>query len=285
MKEKIAVHTHQGQWSCRGCHPRLYLIDLAEEARPQADLDDCFLVLIRPRLADRERWGWKPYDFTETCLSFHLPHRHPAEWGREGVAVVFHPDLFAFTPLALRFSDFTFFHYREQESLHLSSQESRVVDRAVEDMRRELQWGIDVFSRALLCNKLESLLLQCQRFYQRQFTTRRDGCSELYGCVVAEIDKLLLSGCVKTDAIYDPAPLATRLGTSPAYLDDLVKHVTGKGLTAYSQGRKIELAKQMLVAGRMTDLQIAHALGYASEKHFRCLFARLTDTTTDDYRR
>ena len=82
------------------------------------------------------------------------------------MAVMFHPDLFAFTSLALRFSDFTFFHYRETESLHLSSQELRVVEQVVEDMRSELQWGVDTFTKPMLCNKLESLLLYCQRFYQ-----------------------------------------------------------------------------------------------------------------------
>lgn len=285
MKETLALSRRDGARSCCGCHPQLYLLDLTDGCQRQSVREDCFLIVVHPSSGGMEPWGWKPYDFTEACLSFHLPHRHPRESRSAGMAVMFHPDLFAFTSLALRFSDFTFFHYRETESLHLSSQELRVVEQVLEDMRSELQWGVDTFTKPMLCNKLESLLLYCQRFYQRQFTTRRDGCSCLCDKVIAETDRLLLSGGVKTDALYDAAPLAERLDISTAYLDDLVKFLTGKNLAAYTQLRKIELAKQMLSAGRMTDLQIVRALGYASEKHFRCLFQRLTDTSTDDHRR
>ena len=285
MKDAFAAQRHDSDRSCPGCHPQLFILDLADERQRQSVREDCFLVLSRSLSEERETWGWKPYDFTEACLSFYLPYHFPTALGTDGTAVMFHPDLFVFTPLALRFPDFTFFHYQECESLHLSSQELRVIEQAIEGMRKELFWGVDAFTKAILCNKLESLLLYCQRFYRRQFTTRRDGCSCLCGKVISKIDKLLLSGEVKADALYDAAPLVKRLGVSSAYLDDLVRYITGKNLVAYTQSRKIELAKQMLSAGRMTDLQIAHTLGYTSEKHFRCLFQRLTDTSTDDYRR
>lgn len=284
MKDVLAARRHDGDRGCPGCHPQLFILNMADERQRQSVREDCFLVFVRFLSEERETWGWKPYDFTEACLSFYLPCHFPATLGTDGTAVMFHPDLFAFTPLALRFSDFTFFHYQANESLHLSSQELWVVEQAIEGMRKELFWGVDAFSKAILCNKLESLLLYCQRFYRRQFTTRRDGCSSLYEKVIPEIDKLLLSGEVKSDALYDASPLVKRLGGSSAYLDDLVRFVTGKSLAAYTQLRKIELAKQMLAAGRMTDIQIARTLGYASEKHFRCLFQRLTDTSIDECR-
>ena len=285
MRETLVPRRSGVSCGCQDCHPQLFLLDLSDESQRRAVREDRYLMVIRPLPREREAWGWKPYDFTEACVSFYLPRRHPRDLATEGEAVTFHPDLFAFTPLALRFSDFTFFHYRERESLHLSGRERQVLERVREDMRSELRWGIDTFTRPILCNKLESLLLYCQRFYRRQFTTRRDGCSGLYDKVFSEIDKLLLAGAVKTDALYDAAPLAERLSISPAYLDDLVKCFTGKNLSAYTQSRKIELAKRMLSAGRMTDSQIAHTLGYASERYFRCLFTRLADASPDDFRR
>ncbi len=267
---------------CRTQHmecmnPLISVTDLSDAGGAFPDGKDCYSMVLLPFPTDKKAWGWKPYDFTDACLSFHLPNQRPDLENQWGTLLLFHPDLFCLTSLAMRIPYYSFFRYKQEESLHLSCREHRVICQTVDTIRHELQWGVDEYSSAICSNKIELLLLYCQRFYQRQFTTRRDGCSCLYDHAKKAIDCMLLSGEVKTDGIYDATDLAQQLGTSTAYLNDLVKHDTGKTILAYSQLRKIELARQMLFTKRMPEAQIAETLGFPSEEYVRSLFQRLTN--------
>lgn len=245
-------------------HPLISITDLTKAGETFPERKDCYSMVLLPFPTDRKAWGWRPYDFSDACLSVHLPNRRPDLENQWGTLLQFHPDLFCLTPLAMRIPHYTFFHYKREEALHLSCREHRVICQVLDTIRHELHWGVDAFSNAIYSNKIDLLLLYCQRFYQRQFTTRMDGCSCLYERVRKAIDQLLLSGKVKADGIYEAGSLADKLGISPAYLNDLVKHETGKPLSTYSQLRKIELAKQLLADKRMTEERIAETLGFPS---------------------
>lgn len=97
------------------------------------------------------------------------------------------PELFSTKSLVFKKADYTFFDYRENESLHLSLQEKHIVQDRLNHIHEELQRDIDPYSLRLVSVGVELLLDYCLRFYERQFACRSDICQEY----LATVDRTL----------------------------------------------------------------------------------------------
>lgn len=91
----------------------------------------------------------------------------------KGYLLAFHPDLLFRTSLKNHIKNYTFFHYRKEEALHLSRRETEKVT-CCSNIEDELHHPIDTHSSIILSRHIELLLDYCTRYYERQFITREN---------------------------------------------------------------------------------------------------------------
>lgn len=241
-------------------------------------------------LNTQPEYGLRSCDFKDGTLIFNQPTkvvdiRQKENCGMQGRMVLFHPSLLIGTPLGKHISSYTFFKYRKDEALHVSASELRDIDHIIDDIERELHRGIDEYSATILSNNIELLLNYCLRFYHRQFIMRHDADDSEFKRFKSLVDHYMTSGNVRrTGMPCGACRFTSQMDMSAAYLSDLVRNESGKSVTEYAQLRRIELAKQMIIAGKDSDAKIALMLGYANVGEFRKLFEKLTGVTTDEYR-
>jgi AraC-like DNA-binding protein len=270
-------------------HPLVSIINLAYEQEDIQLKMGSYAVILRQIDADSYCYGRKKYDFSDGTLIFRSPDKAIAldtdkTTKKYGTMLVFHPELLCGTTLATKIKDYTFFKYKENEALHLSSCEMKQILQAFNCIQDELEWGIDKYSTTIICNKIETLLNYCCRYYNRQFTTRHDASSLQMNEAQKMIDQYLTSQ--KYDSCNPPCTckFSTKLGLSSAYFNDMLKYETGKNFNDYINLRRIELAKQLLLGTNKSEQDIAQELGYCSAGRFRQMFIKLTGNTPEAYR-
>ncbi|MEJ7662066.1 MAG: hypothetical protein WKG07_22110 [Hymenobacter sp.] len=112
--------------------------------------------------------------------------------GVTGWMLVFHPDLLRKYPLGQKITSYGFFSYAVHEALHLSAQgRSDARQPAARVSEREYERPIDAFSQDVLIAQLEVLLSYANRFYHRQFLTRRTAEHDLLSRFEALLTRLL----------------------------------------------------------------------------------------------
>src|SRR5690606_17431138 len=128
------------------------------------------------------RYGQTHFDYNEGGLFFAAPNQivapnesnpDEAPCTREEIATLMHPDFLLHYPLASKIQKYQFFSYAVNEALHLSENEKDIVLDLFRNIREELSSRIDELSQDVVIAQLELLLNYAQRFYKRQFITRK----------------------------------------------------------------------------------------------------------------
>lgn len=273
-------------------HPLLSIIDLAEATRlDQLSISGDFYALFFKQVQCGDfRYGRRCHDFQSCTLAFKAPgqtidiNRHDAPEQTSILGITFHPKVFNETPLICKKSEYSFFSYQENESLHLSEREKQIILGCMSNFQKELQRDIDRFSLRLLAVHLELLLDYCLRFYERQFITR----CNINNDILAYFNQLLeqylqAEHGVKTE-LRSIEYVHERIPQSIAYLNDLVRVETGKTLREHVRLKKIDMAKHLVTSSNKTISEIALALGFPNTQTFLCLFKKLVGCSPNEYR-
>lgn len=273
-------------------HPLLSIIDLAEATRlGQLSISGDFYALFFKQVQCGDfRFGRRCHDFQSCTLAFKAPgqtidiNRHDAPEQTSILGITFHPKVFNETPLICKKSEYSFFSYQENESLHLSEREKQIILGCMSNFQKELQRDIDRFSLRLLAVHLELLLDYCLRFYERQFITR----CNINNDILAYFNQLLeqylqAEHGVKTE-LRSIEYVHERIPQSIAYLNDLVRVETGKTLREHVRLKKIDMAKHLVTSSNKTISEIALALGFPNTQTFLCLFKKLVGCSPNEYR-
>lgn len=273
-------------------HPLLSIIDLAEATRlDQLSISGDFYALFFKQVQCGDfRFGRRCHDFQSCTLAFKAPgqtidiNRHDAPEQTSILGITFHPKVFNETPLICKKSEYSFFSYQENESLHLSEREKQIILGCMSNFQKELQRDIDRFSLRLLAVHLELLLDYCLRFYERQFIAR----CNINNDILAYFNQLLeqylqAEHGVKTE-LRSIEYVHERIPQSIAYLNDLVRVETGKTLREHVRLKKIDMAKHLVTSSNKTISEIALALGFPNTQTFLCLFKKLVGCSPNEYR-
>ena len=247
------------------------------------------IMLIEDSNCNCRCFGRRHYDFSDATMVFLKPgeiFRMDTEntLPRRGRLLAFHPDLLCTTALDRHMSDYTFFSYRKEEALHLSTREKDIVMKYLEDIDGELHHDIDTHSRTLVSRLIELLLDYCSRFYERQFITREDKNRVIIGKVDEIIGDCISSGRLSETGFPPQETCAERVNLSAAYFSDLLRFETGKTYREYCALKQLTAAKKLLIDGEMTPTEIAFRLGYESVRQFSFIFRKLTGRLPSEYR-
>jgi AraC-like DNA-binding protein len=271
-------------------HPLIALVNYDMDKINRAYAGQSFLihfykVSFKKNFKGQVKYGQGYYDFEEGGLAFLAPGQlvkmSGDETNYEGYTLYFHPDLIRNYQLAGNITRYGFFSYAVNEALFLSEKEKSIINTVFESIATELENNTDAFSQDVLVSQIELLLNYSNRFYSRQFFTRKS----LHHQIIDQLDQLL-SEHFSTQAEGLPAvqQMADQLHVSARYLTDMLKSLTGKSTRQFIHDRLIEQAKKLLSNTGLSISEIAYKLGFEHPQSFNKLFKKATDLSPNAFR-
>ena len=275
-------------------HPLVAVVDFSktkdhieEETRITTDF---YSVMFKNYCKSALTYGRKTIDFNEGSLICMAPNQvitidteiepreNPMGWG-----LFFHPDLIRNTSLNAKMKDYSFFSYEIAEALHLSEKEKQLLFECIVKIQTELKENIDDYSQTIIVSTIELLLNYCNRFYGRQFITRKATNRD----ILAKVEALLKQHySIKTlpDGLPTVKHLADAVHLSPGYLGDLLKKETGLNAQEHIHQYVIEEAKNILLNSNQSVSEIAFHLGFEYPQYFSRLYKQKTGKTPLEFR-
>jgi AraC-like DNA-binding protein len=202
----------------------------------------------------------------------------------EGWMILIHPDFLWNTPLAKTIKQYEFFSYSVYEALYLSDREETMLTAIANQIEQEYNANIDRYSQNVIIAQLELLLTYSERFYQRQFLTRKIASHELLTRLEDYLSNYFTSGALAKQGLPSVVHIAEALNISPGYLSGLLKSLTGQSTQQHLHSKLIDLAKEKLSTTNLSVSEIAYELGFEHLQSFSKLFKTKTSLSPLEFR-
>lgn len=284
---------HQALGLPKPLHPLLSLVDYGDVKVDTMEIGkgmilNFYKVSYKKNFKGQLKYGQGHYDFDEGGLSFIAPNQlisassEEADYG--GYTLLFHPDFIRNYPLGQHIKDYGFFSYAAPEALYLSEKEKEIITGIFNNIANELSQSIDNFSQDIMISQIEQLLNYSNRFYNRQFITRKTAHSDL----LAALEKLLADYFDNDEALMKGLPsvqdISDKLQVSQRYLSDMLRQLTGQNTQQHIHNKLIEKAKEILSTSNLTIAEIAYQLGFEHPQSFNKLFKSKTNLSPLEFR-
>ncbi|RXG31822.1 helix-turn-helix domain-containing protein [Leeuwenhoekiella marinoflava] len=279
-----ALHTALGV--SKPLHPLISLLDYGDVKADVLELSkgmvlNFYKISFKKNFKGKIKYGQGHYDFDEGNLSFHAPGQLvkvlEEEADYSGITLLFHPDFIRGYALASKIKEFGFFSYGLTEALYLSDKERAIMIGIFNTIENELQASIDNFSQDIMISQLEQLLNYSNRFYNRQFITRKLVNTDLLVKMEMYLETYFNTNKTLESGIPSVNDLAEHLKVSSRYLSDMLRAHTGKSTQFHIQQKLIDHAKYLLTATDLSVAEIAYQLGFERPQSFNKLFKQKTD--------
>ena len=301
-KEEVIDHTfdslsaiHQAFGLGKPLHPLITLVNgskSAVERRPPSGSHvlKFYKISYKLKLSGKLKYGQDYYDFDEGGLLFAAPNQvigGNAEETRDcsQYTLLIHPDFFLTYPLAKKIKQYGFFSYSVNEALHLSDKEKTTIISIFKIIEEELNSRIDDFSQDVIISQIELLLNYANRFYKRQFITRKAVSSDLLQKLEEILDEYFNNEKPLSRGILTVQYLAEKLKISSSYLSDMLRSLTGQNAQQHIHHKLIEKAKEKLSTTSLSVSEVAYELGFEHPQSFSTLFKTKTNLSPLEFRR
>ncbi len=277
-------------------HPLISVIDLATvtplpDHEPISLVADFYFIALKRDFTAKMHYGQQAYDFDEGVLSFMAPNQvfgvefaQGSERKQSGWMLLLHPDFLWHTPLAHKIKQYEYFSYAANEALHLSEQEEGKITTIIQSIQHEYQGNLDKFSQDVILAQLDVLLTYSERFYHRQFLTRKITNHQLLQRLETILTAYFDSEALATTGLPTVQYVADKLTVSPNYLSGLLKVLTGQSTQQHLHDKLIEQAKVKLSTTDLSVSEIAYALGFEHSQSFSRLFKTKTNRSPLEFR-
>ena len=247
-----------------------------------------YKISYKPNLKGKLKYGQGYYDFDEGGLLFVSPNQLLAtandNGDYEGYSLFIHPDFIRNHPLGKAVKNFGFFSYSANEALHLSDKEKQKIISILENIEQELTSSIDEVSQDLIISYIEVLLNYSNRFYKRQFITRKAVSHDLLEKLEALLNGYFNNEITLMKGLPTVQYLSEQLNVSPSYLSDMLRSLTGQNAQQHIHNKLIEKAKEILTATNLSVSEIAYRLGFEHPQSFSKLFKSKTNLSPLEFR-
>ena len=275
-------------------HPLISVIDIDSLTEipkgPKLLIPDFYMIALKKGFSGqiKVKYGQQDFDFDEGVLSFMAPGQrigfelegpipgHPSGW-----MLLVHPDFLWNTSLAKKIRQYEFFDYAVNEALFLSEKEEITINQIIANIEQEYRTNIDQFSHNIIIGHLECLFNYSERFYQRQFLTRRMTNHQLLG----QLEDVLQTYFDKGSGLPTVTYVAEALHVSPDYLSSMLKTLTGLNTQQHIHQKLIGKAKEQLSTTTLSVSEIAYQLGFEHPQSFSKLFKIKTNLSPVEFRR
>lgn len=277
-------------------HPLISLIDYSKvqypfETKNVQWIQNFYTIGLKRNVNAKFNYGQQQYDFDSGVLSFISPLQflkieinpeivvEPTGW-----LLLIHPDFLYQTALAKKIKAYDFFGYAANEALFLSDKEEQIIVDILKNIQNEYRSNIDKFSHELIVAQLECFLIYSERFYERQFITRKKTNVELVEQFEEHLNDYFESGKLLENGIPSVTALADKLYISSNYLGSLLRLYTKQNTQQHIQNKLIEYAKEKLSTTTLSVSEIAYELGFEHPQSFSKLFKQKTNQTPLEFR-
>lgn len=272
-------------------HPLIGIIDLKglkDDPNIHAIIFDFYVVSLK-RGCNGLFYGQQKYDFDEGLMAFLSPgqvlrgERNGVPPNLEGWMLFIHPDFLWNTALAKKIKQYEYFGYATNEALFLSDKEESLINGIIDNIINEYS-KIDKFSQDVIIAQLELLFTYAQRFYERQFITRKITNNKILG----RVDDLLTEYFNNEELLSKGLPtvqsIAGTLNISAKYLGSMLKQLIGQTTQQLIHEKLIEKAKEKLSSTELSVSEIAYELGFEHPQSFSKLFKSKTRQSPLEFR-
>jgi AraC-like DNA-binding protein len=202
-----------------------------------------------------------------------------------GYLLLIHPDFLWGTSLIKKIKSYEFFSYQINEALFLSDKEEKVIVDLFKNIEKEYQTNIDKFTQELIVAQLELFLIYAERFYERQFFTRKKSSHELLERFEEVLSQYFENGNLIENGIPSVKTIAEQMNISPNYLGTLLRLHTQQNTQQHIQNKIIDTAKERLSTTHLSVSEIAYELGFEHPQSFSKLFKQKVNQSPGEFRR
>lgn len=283
---------HKAMGQPKPLHPLISIINYGEAVFDPKDFEhgiilDFYKISFKTSFNGKIKYGHGFYDFEEGGMSFVAPGQllkmQEEEADYSGMSLHIHPDFIRPYSLNSTIKQYGFFSYTASEGLYLSEKEKETVLGVFASIQNELTERIDNFSQDVIISQIELLLNYSNRFYNRQFITRK----AVNNDVLAQLETLLNDYFNDEKALLNGLPtvafVAEELNLSPRYLSDLLRNLSGQNTQQFIHNKLIEKAQEYIIKGTYSISEIAYKLGFEHPQSFNKLFRKKTNTTPIEF--
>ena len=286
--------SHQAFGLPKPQHPLISLVHFNEKnpfnpaMAPIYDILDFYKITFITKNSGRLKYGQDYYDFNEGSMLFLAPNQlvGSTEYNSNTYAYILliHPDFFLGYPLAQKIKQYGYFSYSVNEALHLSDQEKNIILSIYNIIREELNSRVDEFSQEVMVAQIELLLSYVNRFYKRQFITRKAVNNDILQKTEAILDDYYNGQQSINQGIPTVQFLSEQLNLSAGYLSDVLRSRIGHNAQQYIHLKLVEKAKERLSNTGLSISEIAYELGFEHPQSFSKLFKSKTKMSPIEFR-
>lgn len=278
-------------------HPLISLIDYSKvnyivENEELKWIQNFYSIGLKKNVNPKFNYGQQQYDFDSGVLCFVSPQqclsleiRQDIQVEPTGFLLLIHPDFLWNTSLTKKIKSYDFFSYQVKEALFLSDKEEKIIIEILKNIEREYQSNIDKFTQELLIAQIELLLIYSDRFYERQFFTRKKSSHELLHKFEEILSGYFENGNLIENGIPSVKRIAEQMNISPNYLGTLLRLHTQQNTQQHIQNKLIDCAKERLSTTSLSVSEIAYELGFEHPQSFSKLFKQKTNQSPGAFRK
>jgi AraC family transcriptional activator of pobA len=295
LRFKTISEFHQYRNLPKPEHPLISVINLEVMNQLPANeagiIKDFYSIALKRNFNARMKYGQQEFDFDEGIMFFMAPGQllkieadKDVPITQSGWMLLVHPDFLWNTPLAKTIKRYEYFDYAVNEALFLSDKEETIIGGMMQSIQQEYHSNIDRFSQNIIVAQLEVLFSYAERFYQRQFITRKIANHQVLDRLEAVLAEYFKNDRLLKNGVPSVRYVADALNVSPGYLSGLLKTLTGESTQQHIHNNLIEKAKEKLSTTALSVSEIAYELGFEHSQSFSKLFKTKTSLSPLEFR-
>jgi AraC-like DNA-binding protein len=256
---------------------------------PKSIVHNFYSIALKRSFNAKMKYGQQEYDFDEGVMFFMSPGQvFSIEANKDathtGFSLLIHPDFLWNTPLAQKIKQYEYFSYSVHEALFLSDKEENTLLNIMHNIEHEYHSNIDTFSQDVIIAQLELLFTYAERYYHRQFLTRKITNHKILNRLEVILADYFGSDALQNNGLPTVQFVADALNVSPNYLSGLLKTLTGQSTQQHIHDKLIEKAKEQLSTTNLSISEIAYGLGFEHSQSFSKLFKTKTNLSPLEFR-
>ena len=273
-------------------HPMLSVTSLASgkgcrKSSPPITTDFYHIKLKKVKSGNM-MYGRTKYDFKNGSMIFISPSQ-VIQWDSidieaKGFIITIHKDYIIGQETENNIKKYDFFSYSVNEALHLSPSEENIMENIFDHIQTEYHNNQDEFSKEIMLSHLDILLKYADRFYKRQFITRKELNTDLSRNFKDILRNYFESGSFLEFGTPKIDWIANKLSVSARYLSHSLKAETGKTAIEHIHLFLIDEAKNLLLEPNKSVSEIAYQLGFEYPQYFSRLFKKKVGISPTSFR-
>lgn len=278
-------------------HPLISLVDYSKIQYPD-DVEalnwrqDYYTIGLKRNIPYKFYYGQQKYDFDEGVMTFIAPNQVMSLESNPNIKseafgwlLLVHPDFLWNSPLSKMADKYAYFGYTVSEALFLSGKEETMMSDILRNIQNEYQSNIDKFSQKIIVSQLELLLNYAERFYERQFITRKISNHKILDQLELILSEYFSADILPEKGFPSVSMVAQRLNLSSNYLSNMLKSLTGQSTQQHIHNKIIVVAKEQLINTQHSVSEIAYNLGFEYPASFNKLFKNKTEMSPSEFRK